>query len=51
VADLPTGYNGRMAYASNGRAGAETLGNGTGTPVVYTNAEWRRLEDLAIVAA
>ena len=51
VANLPTGYNGRMAYASDGRAGAEGIGAGTGTPVVYTNAEWRRLEDLAIVAA
>lgn len=51
VGSLPTGYNGRMAYASNGRAGAEGAGSGTGTPVVFTNAEWRRLEDLAIVAA
>lgn len=50
VAALPTGYNGRIAYASDGRAGAEGAGLGTGTPVVYTNAQWRRLEDLAIVA-
>lgn len=51
VANLPTGFNGRMAYASDGRAGAEGVGVGTGTPVVFTNTEWRRLEDLAIVAA
>lgn len=51
VANLPTGFNGRMAYASDGRAGAEGVGSGTGTPVVYTNTEWRRLEDLAVVAA
>ena len=48
---LITGVDGRVAYASNGRAGSEGAGAGTGTPVVYTNSEWRRLEDLAIVAA
>ena len=51
VANLPTGFAGRMAYATNGRAGAEGAGNGTGTPVCYTNGQWRRLEDLAQVAA
>lgn len=51
VATLPTGYNGRIAYASDGRAGVEGAGLGTGTPVVYTNTGWRRLEDLAVVAA
>lgn len=51
VAGLPTGFNGRMAYASDGRAGAEGAGVGTGTPVVFTNGQWRRLEDLAVVAA
>lgn len=51
VANLPTGFNGRMAYATDGRAGAEGGGSGTGTPVVFTNGDWRRLEDLAVVAA
>lgn len=53
VAQLATlaAVNGKVAYASDGRAGAEGGGSGTGTPVVYTNGEWRRLEDLAIVAA
>ncbi len=51
VASLPTGFNGRVAYASDGRAGAEGASSGTGTLVVFTNASWRRLEDLAVVAA
>lgn len=51
VTNLPTGYDGRMAYASNGRAGAEGAGLGTGTPVVFTNGLWRRTEDLAQVQA
>lgn len=46
-----TGVDGRFAFASDGRAGAEGLGAGTGTMVVYSNSEWRRVEDLAIVAA
>lgn len=51
VASLPTGFNGRVAYATDGRAGAEGAGLGTGTPVVFTNGQWRRFEDLAQVAA
>jgi hypothetical protein len=53
VAELAalTGVNGRYAYASDGRTGAETAGNGTGCPVIYSNGEWRRFEDMAIVAA
>lgn len=51
VAGLPTGFNGRMAFTSDGRAGAEGIGNGTGTMVIFSNGEWRRVEDLAIVAA
>lgn len=46
-----TGVNGRMAYASDGRSGVEGAGVGTGVPVVYTNGQWRRPEDMAIVAA
>lgn len=51
VADLPTGFDGRAAFATDGRAGAEGGGGGTGTMVVYSNAQWRRVEDLAQVAA
>lgn len=51
VALLPTGYVGRMAFATNGRTGAEGVGAGTGVPVVFANGQWRRLEDMAIVAA
>ena len=51
VADLPTGVVGRTAFATDGRTGAEGVGAGTGVPVVYANGEWRRLEDMAIVAA
>lgn len=48
---LLAAVNGKMAYASDGRAGAEGAGLGTGTPVVYTNGQWRRTEDLAQVQA
>lgn len=53
VAELAalTGVDGRYAFASDGRAGAEGGGSGTGTMVVYSNGEWRRVEDLAVVAA
>lgn len=51
VANLPTGFNGRVAYATNGRSGVEGGGSGTGVPVVFTNGQWRRFEDMAIVAA
>lgn len=51
VANLPTGFGGRIAFAINGRAGAEGGGAGTGTMVVFSNAQWRRVEDLAVVAA
>lgn len=54
VATLPTGanaVNGMVAYATNGRSGAEGAAAGTGVMVLYTNAQWRRLEDMAVVAA
>jgi len=51
VADLPTGFDGRTAFATDGRAGAEGAAAGTGTMVVYSNGDWRRVEDLATVAA
>jgi hypothetical protein len=46
-----TGVDGRAAFATDGRAGAEGAAAGTGTMVVYSNGEWRRVEDLAVVAA
>lgn len=51
VATLPTGFDGRVAFASDGRAGAEGGGSGTGTMVVFSDSSWRRVEDLAVVAA
>jgi hypothetical protein len=53
VAELAalTGVDGRIAFATDGRAGAEGGGVGTGTMVQYSDGEWRRVEDLAIVAA
>lgn len=51
VANLPTGFNSRVAYATNGRSGAEGGGAGTGVPVIFTNGQWRRFEDMAVVAA
>lgn len=53
VAELAglTGVPGRMAFATDGRAGAEGAAAGTGTMVVYSNGDWRRVEDLAVVAA
>lgn len=51
VANLPVGFDGRVAFALDGRAGVEGVGAGTGTMVVFSNGEWRRVEDLAIVAA
>ena len=46
-----TGVDSRIAFATDGRAGAEGGGSGTGTMVVYSNGQWRRVEDLATVAA
>lgn len=51
VASLPTGFDGRFAFAIDGRAGAEGGGSGTGILVCFSDGEWRRLEDQAIVAA
>ena len=53
VAELAalTGVDGRFAFATDGRAGAEGAAAGTGTMVVYSNGDWRRVEDLGVVAA
>lgn len=51
VANLPTGFAGRMAYATNGRKTAEGVGAGTGVLVVFSNAQWRLVSDDSVVAA
>jgi len=47
--DLPTGYEGRTAFCSNGRKTGEGGGAGTGVPVYFSNAQWRRYYDDAQV--
>jgi hypothetical protein len=51
VATLPTGVDGRIAFASDGRSGAEGPAAGTGVLVIYSDGDWRRPEDQAVVAA
>lgn len=41
VANLPTGYEGRLAFASNGRKTGEGAGSGTGVPVYFSDSAWR----------
>ena len=41
VANLPTGYEGRVAFATNGRKTGEGASSGTGVPVYWSNSEWR----------
>jgi len=40
--DLPTGFQGRMAFVTDGRKGGEGVGAGTGVPCYYdsTGADW-----------
>jgi hypothetical protein len=52
-ADLPTGYNGRVAFVTNGRKSGEGAGAGTGVPAYYdaAAAAWLNFFDnLATVA-
>ena len=52
VANLPaTAFNGALAFASNGRKAGEAAGAGTGVVAAYSNGQWRRLSDDAVVAA
>ena len=52
VASLPSaGFNGAMAFASNGRKVGEASGAGTGVVVAYSNGAWRRLSDDTAVAS
>jgi hypothetical protein len=47
-ANLPTGYEGRVAYCTNGRKTGEGS-PGSGVPVYFSNAQWRRFYDDAQV--
>ena len=49
VSALPSGLNGAIAFATNGRKIGEGAGAGTGVLVVFSNGAWRRLSDDAVV--
>lgn len=51
VESLPTGKEGYMAFASNGRKTGETAGAGTGVPVYFSNGLWRNIFDNLVVQA
>lgn len=51
VASLPAGSEGQLAYATNGRKVGEGAGSGTGTPVYFSNAQWRTYSGDAQVTA
>lgn len=51
VASLPTGSDGMTAYATNGRKQGEGSGAGTGVPVYFSAAKWRRYSDDTEVVA
>jgi hypothetical protein len=48
-ASLPTGYEGRTAFVTNGRKTGEGGGAGTGVPAYFSAAAWRRYFDDAAV--
>jgi hypothetical protein len=51
VAGLPTGAEGQIAYATNGRKVGEGGGSGTGVPVYFSNGSWRVYSTDAAVQA
>ena len=51
LADLPTGYEGRVAFVTDGRKTAEGAAAGTGVPAYYSNAQWRVFFDDSVVVA
>lgn len=51
VANLPTGYEGRLAFASDGRKVGEGAGVGTGVPVYFSNTMWRTFPADAVVTS
>jgi len=46
---LPTGYEGRLAFCSNGRKTGEGVGAGTGVPCYFSDSEWRVFFDDSVV--
>lgn len=48
-ANLPTGYEGRTAFVTNGRKTGEGAAAGTGIPAYFSLAAWRRYYDDAAV--
>ncbi len=40
-ADLPTGFEGRLAFATDGRRTGQGGGSGTGVPVYWSSTAWR----------
>jgi len=46
-----TGFEGQVAYATNGRKTGEGAGVGTGIPCYFSNAVWRRYYDDAQITA
>lgn len=51
VAGLPSGAEGDMAFATNGRKVGEGAASGTGVPVYFSNGSWRVYStDLAVAA-
>lgn len=51
-ANLPTGFNGRVVYCSNGRKTAEGVGAGTGVPAYWTDSDsdWHVFYDDSVLA-
>jgi hypothetical protein len=49
-ARLPTGYEGRVAFCTNGRRTGQGPGAGTGVPVYWSAAAWRVFFDDTAVA-
>lgn len=49
LADLPTGYEGRRAFVTNGRKTGEGSGYGTGIPAYFSDSDWRRYYDDDVV--
>lgn len=51
VAGLPSGAEGDVAFATNGRKVGEGAASGTGVPVYFSNGSWRVYStDLAVAA-
>ena len=51
-ADLPTGFNGAIAYCSNGRKTGEGAGAGTGVPAYWSSSDsdWHVFYDDTVLA-